>query len=328
MLHKTTRSPRIKPTPSIHLEFSSSPHSFHNISYFVKLPAILVLATFMVNAEPSFLKMQGETNTLKSPAIREASGLAGSPTDPDFFWIINDSGGSREIHLAKSDGTSCGSVSIKGADNRDWEDLASFTLDEKPHLLIADTGDNFARRGSYTFYIVEEPPLPSEGKSIDGEIPLAWKTSFTLPEGNSADIEAVAVDEEAGEILILTKRLEPAILYAISLAPQDEPQIAEKICEVIIKAPALPFAPYRNQPTGMDISKDNSAAAVITYYGIFLFHRNNPQSWKEAFSKRPQGLGFLGLAQAESVAFSKDGKNLYAISEGTNSPIIHWQAAD
>lgn len=281
-----------------------------------------------MNAEPLFKKIQGEAHTVKSRVIREASGLAGSPTDPDFLWIINDSGGSREIHLAKTDGTSCGSVSIKGAKNRDWEDLASFTLNGKPHLLIADTGDNFARRENYSFYIVEEPPLPSEGKSIHGEIPLAWKISFTLPEAASADIEAVAVDEQAGKIFLLTKRLAPAILYAISLAPKNEPKIAEKIGEVVIKAPTLPLVPYRNQPTGMDISKDNSTAAVITYYGIFLFPKNNPETWAEAFSKRPQGLGFLGLLQAESVAFSEDGKKLYAISEGVNSPILRWRIAE
>lgn len=242
--------------------------------------------------------------------------------------MINDSGGTNEIHLANTDGTSRGSVAFTGSVNKDWEDLASFTLDGKPHLLIADTGDNAARRESYTFYIVEEPTLPSEGKSINGTIPLAWKTSFTLPQGASADIEAVAVDQEAGKILFLTKRLAPAILYSISLARRDEPQIAEKVCEVVINAPPLPLVPYRNQPTGMDISKGNSTAAVITYYGIFLFHKNEKESWAEAFPKRPQGLGFIGLPQAESVAFSTDGKMLYAISEGANSPIIRWKSVD
>ncbi|MGJ8644300.1 MAG: hypothetical protein ACSHX9_12900 [Luteolibacter sp.] len=305
-----------------------SPDSLHSINISVKILTYLLLGTSLVSAEPSFSKVQGKAYTLRSPAIREASGLICSPTDPSYFWIINDSGGTNEIHLNNTDGTSRGSVAITGAKNKDWEDLASFTLDRKPYLLIADTGDNFSRRPSYTFYIVREPSLPAEGKSISGEAPLAWKISFTLPEGAPADIEAIAVNEEAGQILLLTKRLAPAILYTIPLAPQKEPQIAKKLCEVIIKAPALPLVPYRNQPTGMDISKDNSTAAVITYYGIFLFHRKASESWAEAFSNRPEGLGFLGLPQAESVAFSKDGKTLFAISEGAISPIMSWQLAD
>lgn len=76
----------------------------------------------------------------------------------------------------------------------------------------------------------------------------------------------------------------------------------------------------------MDISTDNSTAAVITYYGIFLFHKSDQQTWAEAFSKRPEGLPYHGLRQAESVAFSKNSKSIYAISEGVNSPILRWQA--
>ncbi|MDP4624921.1 MAG: hypothetical protein NWT08_07270 [Akkermansiaceae bacterium] len=282
----------------------------------------------MAHAEPSFLKIQGKANTLKSPAIREASGLACSATDLAFLWIINDSGGTNEVHLADTNGNSRGSVTITRAKNIDWEDLASFTLDGKPYLLIADTGDNASRRTNYTFYIVREPTLPAAGKSISGEIPLAWETTFTLPEGTSADIEAVAIDGKSENILFLTKRLEPAILYAIPLAAQKESPVAEKIAEVIIDAPVLPLVPYRSQPTAMDIAKDNSTAAVITYYGIFLFHRNDEESWAEVFSKRPRSLPAHGLPQAESVAFSKDGKSLYGISEGVNSSIIIWQKTD
>jgi hypothetical protein len=39
-------------------------------------------------------------------------------------------------------GAALGQVSVNGARNRDWEDLAAFTHDGNPHLLIADTGDN------------------------------------------------------------------------------------------------------------------------------------------------------------------------------------------
>ncbi|MEP2776463.1 MAG: hypothetical protein ABJQ29_05590 [Luteolibacter sp.] len=307
---------------------SPTRYSLHRIVSLSKIPALLLFTTALVNAEPSFQRVQEKPATFRSPAIREASGLAVSPTDPSFLWIINDSGSSNEIHLSNTDGTSRGSLSITGAKNKDWEDLASFRVDGKTYLLIADTGDNGARRGIYTFYIVQEPTLPAEGLSIAGEIPIAWQTSFSLPDGASADIEAVAVDALAGKILILTKRLEPCVLFSIPLAPQDQPPVAEKIAEVVIQAPVLPFVPYRSQPTGMDISPDNTTAAVLTYYGIFLFQRKTSETWPEAFSKRPHGLGPHALPQAEAVAFSRDGKTLYAVSEGFNSPIMRWQVAD
>ena len=31
------------------------------------------------------------------------------------------------------------------------------------------------------------------------------------------------------------------------------------------------------------------------------------------------------LGQAESVAFAKDGKTIYALSEGRGSPVVHYQ---
>ena len=70
---------------------------------------------------------------------------------------------------------------------------------------------------------------------------------------------------------------------------------------------------------------DGSLAAVITYYGVFLFPRKPDESWTEAFAKPPAVLPPHLLGQAEAVAFSKDGKSIHAISEGRNSPIVSYQ---
>ena len=328
MPHTITPANPFKPARS-HL---SCVHPFSGfsstISLYPKILTLLLLASAPLKAEPSFTEIPGKRKNLQSPAIKEASGLACSPTDPSFLWVINDSGNTNKIHLINTDGTSRGSVSVKNVRNRDWEDLSSFSINGKPHLLIANTGDNAARQTTYTLHIVREPELPAHGRIIAGEVPLAWQVTFSLPGNTSADIEAVAVDQKAGEILFVTKRQKPAILYSVPLAPRKKPSIAKKICEVVIKAPALSLVPFRNQPSGMDISKDSSTAAIITYYGIFLFHRDDSQTWAEAFSKRPESLGAHHLPQAESVAFSPSGKNIYAISEGANTPIVIWQSAN
>lgn len=76
----------------------------------------------------------------------------------------------------------------------------------------------------------------------------------------------------------------------------------------------------------MDISSENHIAAVITYYGIFLFHRGETETWAQAFSKRPTSLPPHGLPQAESIALSRDAQSIFAISEGIKTPIIRWHA--
>ena len=121
------------------------------------------LATFSQCLSAEFAPL-AETPKIQSPAITEASGLAISPTHPDFMWVINDSGGSPDIHLLGTDGSERGKLTVKGVKNIDWEDLASFTLDGNPYLLVADTGDNNAKRETRTFYILREPTLPAEGK--------------------------------------------------------------------------------------------------------------------------------------------------------------------
>lgn len=269
----------------------------------------------------------GNRPKIQSPAITEASGLAISPTNPDFMWVVNDSGAKPDMHLLGTDGTDRGKITVKGVKNIDWEDLASFTLDEKAYLLVADTGDNEAKRETRTFHILREPVLPAAGKSLAGTLLPAWQIQFRYEDG-PRDCESVAVDAAAGKILFISKRTTPPELYELPLrAPvKSGVQTARPVSPVsAVTAPTGDLMPFSNQPTGLDITADGSLAAVITYYGVFLFPRRPGQSWAEAFSQNPVALPPHLLGQAESVAFSKDGKTIHAISEGRASPIARYR---
>lgn len=291
----------------------------------MRITLIPFLAAAALHAEPVF-RLQPHPGKLSAPEITEASGLAVSPTDGGFLWIVNDSGGTNEIHLAATDGTPRGSVSVEGAANNDWEDLASFTLNGKPHLLIADTGDNGSIRKSCTLYIVREPSLPAEGDILSGKTPIAWKIDFTFEDG-PRDCEAVAVDALSKTIVLINKRTDIPGVYELPLRPGENP-VARKICTTETKATGftLPIG-FRNQPTGMDISADGRMAAVLTYHGVFLFKRSAMEKWADAFSRKPASIGPHGLMQAESVAFSRDGNGIYAISEKADSPIAFFLTA-
>ncbi|MEY3896356.1 MAG: hypothetical protein RLZZ214_1876 [Verrucomicrobiota bacterium] len=267
-----------------------------------------------------------ERPKIESPAITEASGLAISPTRPDLMWVINDSGGSPEIHLVGTDGGDHGKVTLKGVKNIDWEDLASFTHDGKSYLLVADTGDNNAKRETRFFHILREPALPTAGEKLAGTVPAAWTIQFRYA-GGPRDCEAVAVDAKAGKILFISKRTTPPELYELPLrAPKKNAILtATPIARVAVKSPGGDLVPFSNQPTGLDITADGSLAAVITYYGVFLFPRNPGQSWAEAFSRMSVALPPHLLGQAESVAFSRDGQTIHAVSEGRATPIARYR---
>lgn len=292
----------------------------------MRIATFIILGVSIASAEPTF-KRQPNPVKLHSPAIREASGLAVSPSDGDLLWIVNDSGGTNEIHLVHTDGTPRGSVSIDGAKNLDWEGLAAFSMAGKPRLLIADAGDNEAKREACTIYIIAEPTLPAEGESLSGEARIESEIRFTYEDG-PRDCEAVGVDVQGKRIILISKRTEVPIVYELPLKAGKD-AVARMIGTADTKASVIPMPiAFPNQPTGMDISADGTMATVVTYYGIFLFRREAAESWADAFLRKPADLGPHGLPQAEAVAFSKDGKSIFAVSERANSPIVRFDLTE
>lgn len=294
-------------------------------SEMVKNLLLSVALCFSANAQVDFTLLP-QTSKLASPAITEASGLATSLSSEDFLWIINDSGGEPIIYLCNTDGTPRGMVKVKGIKNRDWEDLSSFSYAGVNYLLIGEIGDNAAKHNSVFLYIVREPALPSEGQAISGKIPVEWEIEFTF-EGGSRDCESVAVDAEGEKIILVSKRTRPPEVYELPLRPKKKRSVAQRIGTTRTIAPALNFISYQNQPTGLDISSDGAAATIVTYYGVFLFPKAKGKKWSDAFAAQPLRIGSHKLAQAESVAFSKDGKSIYCVSEGKNSPIAVFRSA-
>ncbi len=258
---------------------------------------------------------------IESDSIREASGLAISQKDGALLWAINDSGGTTDLHLMGVKGEDRGKAKVEGVTNRDWEDLSSFTLDGTGYLLIADTGDNQAKHDTSTLLIVREPAPPEPGKMLAASVKVERTIEFRF-EGGPVDCESVAVDAGGGQILLLSKRTQPPQVFELPLKPSSPGiQTAKRIGKTTVESPAGASISFGNQPTALDISPDRSKAAVVTYYGAFVFTRAKEESWAEAFSKRPTSLGPHGLLQAESIAFSSDGKTLLVVSEGKHSMI-------
>jgi len=278
---------------------------------------------------------------LANRGLREASGLAASRLREDLLWAINDSGGKARLYALGLDGRDRGSVRVEGVKNRDWEDLASFQLDGGAYLLIADVGDNLAKRRTSVLYAVAEPPIRGEKLGKNAEVPVSWTLRFRYEDG-SRDCEAVAVDASGGRILLLTKRRFPSVLYELPLAGRghDEVALARRVTEV----PHLPRPSSRRWPmlgagrrslsrlasfaTAMDLAADGSAAAVLTYGDAFLFSRSSGESWAEAFARPPRQIVLPRLRQAEALAFVPDGHTLYVTSEGRRAPLLRLDPED
>jgi len=267
-------------------------------------------------------------------AINEASGLAISQRATELLWTHNDSGNEPVLYAIAPSGDFLGSVRIEGAVNRDWEDIASYEVDGRAYLIAADIGDNNAVYPECTLYVIAEPN-PAE-LSLTRELVATPERviRYVYPSG-PRDCESLAVDIHEGAIYLISKRTQPPILYRLPLFPDDtakRPLTAEEIGPVngilppsgLISQMPVPWGKWRAQPCSLDISPDGKIAALLTYGEIYLYERQDGESWATTFARGGQALAAHNLPQAEGLCFSSDGKTLYVTTEGSPAPLIRY----
>ncbi len=268
---------------------------------------------------------------IDDPMLSEVSGLAVTRNSDERLWVVNDSGGEAALYLVNDRGRYLGRVRVDGAANVDWEELAAFSFEGRPHLLIADVGDNGAQRPSVTLYVVEEPRFEGARPPMNARVAVRWIQEFTYEDG-PRDCESVAVDPDTGNVLLISKRTNPPVLYELPLGPEyaEKKQVAKRIASVAglpvpmgkEKLPNNRFGKYSYQNTAMDISSDNRSAVVLTYGATWLFERSFDETWASAFSRDPKLVATPFMLQAEALAFTPDGRDLYITSEGIPAPFM------
>ena len=264
-------------------------------------------------------KMVGK---LEAEKLDEASGIQAG--NDGVFFLHNDDG--NHIYAIDASGRDLGRMTIKGAKNKDWEDITRVIGEEGPILVIGDTGDNYGGRKKVTLYFVQEP---SRDEYRDKLEPI-HRLKVRYQDG-PRDVEAMAYDPASDMILFLSKRDKPPRLYGIpmDLALWEDELEAVFLGEVPGFRPPTRFdilgSPKRglwvSQPTGMDISEDGRTAAVITYRSLYVFERRADETWPEAFQREPvEYPGPPGLHD-EAVGFSHEQQSIYVTTERRPAPL-------
>ena len=130
----------------------------------------------------------------------------------------------------------------------------------------------------------------------------------------------------------MSKRDLPPRLYSLPLdPPADGGRITADYLGQIMSLPPPPpediAAARQNldwhwQPTAMDFSADGRRAAVLTYRAVYLYTREDKQSWYDALSAEPQRFDIGGIRDAESLAFAADGRSLLLTVERQHAPLF------
>ncbi len=260
--------------------------------------------------------------------LAEISGLAVSRRHRNVLWAVNDSGNGPRLFALSPGGRKLATFEVLGVDNLDWEDLASFSHERRHYLLIADTGDNGGVRATLDLVLVEEPALLRPGR-----IAPVGRLTFRWPDG-PRDCEALAVDDEHGEILLLSKKRVPAQLFRLPLSElfRSTPG-AIAVAQEIAQVRALPqpttkelaitsrLGRYRAQISGMAL-RDDGLLAVQTYRDTYVYRRMPGESWRQALRGAPQALNITAMPQPEAVAFDTRTGDLFIASERIPSPIL------
>jgi len=256
--------------------------------------------------------------------VSEISGMVQSRVNPDVLWVINDSGDQARIYALSQTGELQTSITIDGADNDDWEDLALFNHQGINYLLIADTGGNTSDRNKFDLYIIVEPDLGDAPEKAA----LQWRIRFRY-EDEPRDCEAVAVDASQEKIYLLSKRSVPSVLYELPLHPNDDGVIlAKKRGEITtIPQPTADdikerYDEYQSQPTGLDVTANGQQIVILTYRRLFLYDRAEDKNWIDALNTTPLQIEFPKLKQAEAVCFYENGQALLVTSEHIPAPIL------
>lgn len=269
------------------------------------------------------------TGRVSDPALDEISGIALSRRDPGRLWALNDGDNPAELHLLEMDGRRVARYRLAGVRNVDWEDLAAFSWNGTPYLLVADIGDNFGRRVTVQLHLVVEPEVAAGAAPGVGELQPVATLRFRYPDG-PRDAEGVAVDVRGGEILVLSKRESEPRFYRLPLRLEwpAVPLVAEPVGRLQLDRPRFgpPGGPitrslFGASPTALDLDAAGRSLLLLTYTAVYRLQRHDGESWAAALERPFAWLADHPLPHAEALAVTADGQRVHFTSERVPAPL-------
>jgi hypothetical protein len=262
---------------------------------------------------------------LQDPQLGELSGLAASAKYTDTLWAINDSGNAPVLYAITAAGRVISRHTLPFP-NLDWEALDHFSVGQQGWLLVADTGDNLKRRQHSVLYLLEEP-VPGRPRKIANSRTVRFQY-----EGGPQNVEAVAVSTGDNAVYLIAKNAATPAVFSL---PLDEVMSTNNQLTASRIGQLKPLQFTRGDrliervlagrwllgPTGFDFSKDERLAVVSNYRHVYLFRRDQHDSWASALTTTPSVIASHWLTQSESLTFVGE-RSVLVGSEGMRAPLL------
>jgi hypothetical protein len=252
----------------------------------------------------SLFSLPIDKGLIENEAITEASGLAASRQNKGLFWTHNDSKDPNRLFLFDENGKDKGTFFIENATNRDWEDLDIMTINNTPHLYIADIGDNDEKHEKKYIYRVKEPKIPVSNKPIVDTLRGTEKITIKYPDANR-NAEALMIDQKTYDIYIVSKFEDSVQVYRI---PYPQSTTQANMAQLVTKLPI-------KYVTAGTISPDNQEILIKNLDTVFYWKRKKQESIGDALKRPATILPYNKEPQGEAIAFAADGKGYFTLSE-------------
>lgn len=284
---------------------------------------LLLNCSLQNNTEPvttNFFDKGFPVATLSDPVLNEVSGIAASRKHAGMIWTHNDSGDKARLFLLDTAAQTRMVVYLRGAYNRDWEDMAIGPGPDstRQYVYVGEIGDNLAVYRTKVIYRFPEPDF------TEGQVTIAQFDSirFVYPDGRR-DAETLMVDPLTRDIYILSKREKNLHLYRLAYPQSVTDVITAELLSDNLTFNGLGEAKgydlrYYNQVTGGDISADGREILIKDYSSVYYWIRKPNQTVEEVLTKKPYLLPYKPEPRGEAIAFAADGSGYFTLSEAVD----------
>jgi|GEM_PF-1144166 len=243
--------------------------------------------------------------------LKETSGLANVNGK---IYTHNDSGGSNLLYeINAATGDVIRSITINGATNVDWEDLAC----DDTHLYIADMGNNLGSRTDLKIYKILKSDLDTNNIVNAETIAFSYadQTKFTY-DNFTTPYDAEALIAYNGQLYIFTKNWADytSKVYSIPTIPgnYEVASVGEKVLDVMVTGAASDGAGSSVALVGYTnpYDKDTQFKSMIVKLSAFAGNNFFSGSIAEHEIENSQVVG-----QVEAILFNTSSE-FYLTAEG------------
>ena len=242
---------------------------------------------------------------IEHPDLNELSGIIVSRNNPKHFWVHNDSGDKARFFLIDSLGHLKKTIYLQGIVALDIEDIAWVELNGKSTIILADIGDNRAKRENVKLYVFEEPKLIDDNSKTDTLVKEKIETITLQYDGGAKDAEAIFVDPISKELYIISKREFKSALY------KSDVFISQSKSSKLVKQLEFPFSFI----TAADISMKGDQIICKNLTNIYYWFRREGESISESMKRTFFTMAYASEPQGEAVAFDVNTSSFFTVSE-------------